>query len=190
MRYIFLSIVCLTCWTCQAKAAIVTEYTNKAAWQAAVGSYSTIDFTGFAHGTTLNTQYAESHGVTFIGTNNIVHTSSFLNDGEGVRGQPESRFVFSTPRHSVAVDFPGQAIYKLYYSGVLVYTSNPHWAPVGGGGFYGLVSDTLFDEVVVYRNTGNPAFYDDLHFGPPIPAPGALGVFALAAFGCRRRRRS
>lgn len=48
-----------------------------------------------------------------------------------------------------------------------------------------------FDEVYIYRINGSGlVIYDDLHFGPPIPAPGVLGVFALAAFGARSRRRA
>ncbi|HRP63076.1 MAG TPA: hypothetical protein PK400_07285, partial [Phycisphaerales bacterium] len=167
-------------------AAAVIQYTSKAEWQAVVGSYSTIDFTGFAHGTPLHSQYTEQYGITFdVTMNNIVHTSSFPNDGQGVRGQPGSRFYFETPQKWIAVDFVGNIRIRLLYQGEIIYTSSEYSGSLSA--FAGIKSDYLFDEVYMFRNSGSPTFYDDLY---GVPSPGALGVFSLAAFGCRRRRRS
>ncbi|HRP63531.1 MAG TPA: hypothetical protein PK400_09585, partial [Phycisphaerales bacterium] len=171
-------------------AAAVIQYTSKAEWQAAAGAFHTIDFTGFAHGTLITNQYTEQYGVTFVGLNTIFHSSAFIHDGHGLRGQPASRFRFDSPKTSVAVEFAGQIVFNLYYQGVLMYTSPDFWDPSQGGlGFAGIVSSFEFDEVVLYRSPpiDGLVLYDDLYFG--VPSPGALGVFALTAFGCRRRRR-
>ncbi|HRP62750.1 MAG TPA: hypothetical protein PK400_05605 [Phycisphaerales bacterium] len=163
----------------------VVEYTNKAAWQNAVSSYQTLDFTGLPPGLPILGLYQEQYGVTFAPGSQTHHSSSMLNDGQGVRGQPGSRMFFDTPQKWIAVDHPGNIVFNLYFQGALIYTSNEFW---GTGGFAGLISDMHFDEVYLYRITApGLVFYDDLYFG--VPAPGALGVFALAAFGCRRRRR-
>ncbi|HRP64145.1 MAG TPA: hypothetical protein PK400_12675 [Phycisphaerales bacterium] len=168
----------------------IIEFTNKAAWQSVVPSHTTVDFTGYPDETQLSIQYTETHGVTFAGLSFIYHTTSFPNDGEGVVGMPGSRFFFETPRQAVAVDYVSNIRFELHYKGALIYTSG-NFMTSHGSTFAGLISDVPFDEVYLYRPiTPGLVFYDDLHFGPPIPAPGALGVFALAAFGCRRRRRS
>ncbi|HRQ74749.1 MAG TPA: hypothetical protein PK098_02400, partial [Phycisphaerales bacterium] len=170
---------------CVSTHAGVVQYTNKAAWQSAVGSYHTIDFTGFQHGMILSTQYQAEHGITFVGQQGFYHSSSMLNDGQGVVGIPGSRMFFDTPQKWIAVDFPGTIVFNLYFQGELIYTSSQFLdfpSP-----FAGLISDTPFDEVYLFRYTTSLVFYDDLYFG--VPAPGALGVFALAALGCRRRRR-
>ncbi|HRQ76637.1 MAG TPA: hypothetical protein PK098_12030 [Phycisphaerales bacterium] len=170
-------------------SASVVEYTDKTSWHSAVGTYSTIDFTGHPNGMPITTQYSESHGITFAPGSQTHHSSSFTNDGQGLRGQPSSHFAFYTPMQWIAVEFTGNIVFDLYFKGELIYTSTERWAPINQVAFFGLISNTPFDEVHLYRATfGGLVFYDDLYFG--VPAPGALGVFALAAFGCRRRRRS
>ncbi|HRP64140.1 MAG TPA: hypothetical protein PK400_12650 [Phycisphaerales bacterium] len=163
-------------------SASVTTYTNKDAWQSAIPDYSVIDFEGFPHGTPLTSQYAESHGVTFAAGN-------WVNNPDGIhvglRGQPGSRLYFESPQQWVAVDFPGQILFKLYFDGEVIYESLPFWSH--NSPFAGIISETPFDEVYFYRTTSSLVFYDNLYFG--VPSPGALSVFALAAFGCRRRRR-
>lgn len=91
--------------------ASVIQYTNKAAWEAAVPSHSTIDFVGPLHGIPINTQYYDAYGITFAPSNWA------WNDGEffGLLAQPGSRFYFDTPRHAVAVTFIGSVVFNLYY---------------------------------------------------------------------------
>jgi MYXO-CTERM domain-containing protein len=54
----------------------------------------------------------------------------------------------------------------------------------------GLTTDAPFDRAVIWDPQGG-TYIDDLHFGPPIPAPpaGALLLVGFGAFFRQRRRR-
>jgi len=71
----------------------------------------------------------------------------------------------------------------------LFYTSSKFG--VGGiGNFGGLVSTEPFDRAVIWDYGSYPNVnLDDLHFGPPIPAPSALPFVSAALLAARRRRR-
>lgn len=166
--------------------ASVTEYTNAIAWQNAVGGYTTIDFTGYELNTLITDQYSSS-GVTFTDGLDIVYfNQGFLNDGVGINAVDSSTLVFDTPQYWIAVDFPGTLWIELYHDGQLLYQSNG--GPGGGAGFFtGLVSTEGFDSVVLIDFKGG-TYYDDVHFGAPIPAPSALALFAIGTLFGRRRR--
>jgi hypothetical protein len=99
---------------------------------------------------------------------------------------------FDEPQHAFAVDYPGEITIGLYFQGELVYTSPMFLPPMGGPphAFAGLVSETPFDSVFLYRSGSyeNWVYINNVYFST-IPAPGALGAFALAALIGRRRRR-
>jgi len=169
--------------------ADVVEYTDADVWQSAVnGNYSTIDFTGFPDGTPISSQYA-NQGVTFTGPEFIFASAGFVNDGWGLHGPAGVHFTFDSPQNCVAVDFPGGVKFQLFSQGALVYTST-FFQPGGVGNFAGLVSDTGFDEVYLYKRSGFPnnVFIDDLHWGA-VPAPGALSLLSIAPLRSRRTRR-
>ena len=91
---------------------------------------------------------------------------------------------------SIAADFRGGLRYDLFSEGELIYTSG-NFAGSGPGHFAGLVSTIPFDSAVLTDWNRNQVFVDNLHFGPPIPAPGAIGLIVFAAVGPlhgRRRR--
>jgi MYXO-CTERM domain-containing protein len=174
--------------------AAVQEYTNKAAWQAAAGSYTTIDFTGHPIGTPVVTLY-QHLGITFTDGNDFIQNGSiFLNDGWGLDGgfvfPTGISFNFSEPRYTIAVDFPTYILFYLSYKGNLVHTSS-WFGGTGPGHFAGLVSSVPFDRVAMWNPIGgnSPTRIDDLFFGPPIPAPGALALLGLGAITPRCRRR-
>jgi MYXO-CTERM domain-containing protein len=87
----------------------------------------------------------------------------------------------------IAADFPGTIIIDLIQGDELFFRTSPlGWS--GPGQFGGVVSDVSFDEVRIWY-FDNQVNIDNIHFGPPIPAPGAIvGVAALALLGRRRRR--
>lgn len=170
--------------------ATVTQYSNNsAAWESAVGDFTTIDFTGYPQGTFITNQY-EALGILFTdGQDVISQAGSYHNDGWGLTGAFQSISVaFDSPQSWIGVHFPGIVQFKLYNEGQLLYTSS-EFDPPGIFGFAGLASTVPFDAATIFDPSGNVNI-DDLHFGPPIPGPGALTLLTLAALSMRSRRRS
>jgi len=173
-------------FACSASRAEIIEFEDKDEWEAAAGAFTTIDFTGFESGTIITTQYIDL-GVLFTDGDDTIHPSSyFVNDGWGVAGHEATSLALLEPLLVLAVDFPGSLTIDLYSDGELMYSNG--FAGPGEGHFAGLISTDAFDSVVLRREF-DPVFIDDLHFGPPIPAPSALVlVFGAGAFVNRRRR--
>jgi hypothetical protein len=167
--------------------AEVVEYDEKDQWEAAAGAWSTADFTGFPDDTPIDEQYAYL-GVHFVdGCDFVVLGSSFPNDGAGLGGNELIDLVFDAPMYWIAADFPGLLLIDLYYEDELFYSSNVFG--VGGvGNFGGLISTEPFDRAVIWDYDDDVAL-DDLHFGPPIPAPSALCIVGAGLIAARRRRR-
>ena len=178
--------VCVSTVCASMLRADIVEYRDKGEWEAAAASWSTADFTGFPDYTPIDEQYAYL-GVHFVdGYDFVVLGSSYPNDGAGLDGNELIDLVFDVPMYWIAADFPGLLIIDLYYEGELLYSSNVFG--VGGvGNFGGLVSTEPFDRAVL-RDPPGQVFLDDLHFGPPIPAPSALCIVGAAFFAARRRR--
>jgi hypothetical protein len=178
-----LALVAVTC----ARADVI-EFTDRDEWIAAAGSFTTIDFTGFPHGTPITDQYADL-GVMFTGgLEHIFFSSAFLNDGVGlVSNFADIQAEFATPQFWIAVDFPGILQFELYSGGQLIYTSSDFG--VGGpGNFAGLVATEPFDRANILDPTGGTIGIDDLHFGPPIPGPPAFALLGIAGLHLRRQR--
>ena len=168
----------------------ILEFTDRAEWEAAVRSFTTIDFTGFPEFTIITTQYQDL-GVTFTdGNDSIDFNDAFLNDGVGLRGGSfdDIEISFTTPQAWIAVDFPGVVRIFLFSDGELIHFSTFGAGP-DGGGFGGLVSTEPFDSVVLTDPLDDFVNIDDLHFG--VPAPASIWILALAGIWhgrCRRRR--
>jgi MYXO-CTERM domain-containing protein len=188
-RYVSLIALLLACGIVRSTDAAVQEFTDRAAWESAAGAYSTIDFTGFPLWTQLSTQYTASHGVTFTSPAFVFNSLYFLNDEWGMMAPGQARIELAEPRYAVGIDGSGVVEIRLFRKGELIYSSSL-FAPYQTL-FAGLVSDVEFDAVQFYKEWiwGTHVWMDDLLIGPPIPAPGALGAFALAALIGRRRRR-
>ena len=96
-----------------ARAGVI-EFTDKDEWIAAVGPFTTIDFTDYPAGTVITDQYADL-GVLFTdGNDNIFccDETYLLNDGAGLSGNfpplsPDFHLSFPIPQRWLAVDFPG-----------------------------------------------------------------------------------
>jgi hypothetical protein len=182
------SILTAVCFTIA--YADIVEYDEKDEWEVAAGSWSTADFTGFPDNMPLDEQYAYL-GVHFVdGYDFVVLGDGFLNDGAGLDGNEIVELVFDAPMYSIAADFPGFIGFELYFGGQPFYTSTEFG--IGGyGNFGGLVSTDAFDGAVIWQYGSHPnVFLDDLHFGPPIPAPSALCIVSAALLAARRRRRT
>ena len=164
-------------------SAGVMEFTDKDEWIAAVGEFTTIDFTGFAAGTFITDQYAD-FGILFTdGNDSIQNTCSHVNDCWGLDGNGDIALAFDTPQLWIGVDFPGFLDIELYYQGKLFHTGVFGFGGVGN--FGGMLSTQPFDAAVLIDPL-DEAEIDDLHFG--VPAPGTLPLLALGALGTRRRR--
>jgi hypothetical protein len=174
--------------------ASVTVTTNHQQWQANVSAHTTIDFTDQPNFTTITTQYAQV-GITFTDGNDFVQvTTSFPTDSHGLISTDgfaqlgTVHMSFALPTTSLAFHFIGGLQIELYNMGRIVYTSANYSA--GFTPFVGLVSTIPFDAAIV-RDYDDPTIaIDNIYFGPPIPAPGAmtlLGIGALALTAKRRR---
>jgi hypothetical protein len=175
--------------------ATVLEFTDKEAWFASVGEVTTITFTGYAHGTPLIDQYID-RGVVFTTPAVFFYSpKGFPNDEWGaVRFGQTMRLSFTQPIAWVAVDHPANLYFRLFSQGEMIYQTD--WPGFGENGtdkafFAGLVSSILFDELEIIRPPFGPFIVaiDDLHFGPPIPAPGVLVLLGIGALTFHRRER-
>ncbi len=167
----------------------VMEFTDKDAWIAAVGRFTTVDFVGFLPGTFITEQYA-GLGIHFTDGNDSIPPFGrfvFPNDGWGLDGNGDINVSFDSPQLWIAVDYPGGIQFELLWQGQLIYSSSP-FSPGGLGNFAGLLSTELFDAARLIDPIGSEAEIDDLHFG--VPSPGVIALLALGGLRGRRRRDS
>ncbi len=141
---------------------------DREAWMAEAGSFTTIDFTGYPHGTIVTDQY-EDLGITFGPFQMYVQqtSSAFPSDGFGLSGVGNSPigFSFFEPQTWVGVDYPGAVQLELYSQGELIYQSG-FYLPPGDSNFLGLLSPAPFDMVIVRNPTrGGQGNIDNLYFG-------------------------
>jgi len=165
----------------------VTEFTDRAEWETAVGVLTTIDFSGWPEFTVITDQYQDL-GVLFSdGNDTILFSNAFQNDGVGLGGTVDDiELSFDAPQLWIAVDFPGLVQFELFHNGELIYVSTP--IDDVPGNFAGLLSTEPFDVALISDPSDDAVFIDDLHFG--VPAPPTLAVLAFGAVvTCRRRRR-
>ena len=169
----------------QALGGFVEEFTDKDEWIAAVGAFTTIDFTGFPDGTFITDQYADL-GILFTDGNDSIDVwAGHVNDGWGLDGNPDIHLSFDSPQAWIAVHFPGDVQIDLFSGDILL--SSSVFIAGGLGNFGGVISSELFDTVVILDPSVGDVFIDDLHFG--VPAPSAMWLLAVAALLPRRRRR-
>jgi hypothetical protein len=175
--------------TCRAQ---VTAFADPTQWQFAVGAYITIDFTDYPEFTVITDQYADL-GVTFTDGNDFIGVSSFPTDTHGLASTDgfgnlgTIHMSFTQPQHWLAFDFLDNLQLDLYNDGELIFTSNQYSA--GFTPFVGFVSTDPFDAAIVRDYNDPTVAIDNIHFGPPIPAPGAVALFGLARILIRRRQR-
>jgi hypothetical protein len=169
--------------------AAVEVFFDFTEWQSALTSTTTIDFTGLPNGFGISDQYADQ-GVLFPPNDTfILHGfSTFPNDGAGLHSGVASGEIAATllePQFGIAFHFAGLMQMELSHEGQAVFLSDIYGGGVGN--FVGFVADSPFDGAVLFDPLDPVAVIDDLHFG--VPAPGALGLIAIAAMVGGRRRR-
>jgi len=178
------------CLRCSNASATVNMYFDFKEWQSALKSVTTIGFGEFPTGTGIFNQYLDQ-GVVFPDEDCfVIEADFFTNDGHGLHSSNSTGQIlmrFMTPQYGVASHFPGDNWVTLSNGGSVLYVGPPWKGPPGT--FVGYVSSEPFDSAIITTPALNPVVtIDDLHFG--VPAPGALGLFALAAIFGRPRRRA
>lgn len=166
--------------------AEVAEYEDKPAWEAHIGDYTTLDFTGFEWNTVITDQYASLGAIFTDGDDTISFGTGFPNDARGLNGNGDITVAFTWAQLWIAADFPGPLTFELYLDDEWLYTSSDFAGP-GSGHFAGLISSSPFNKVILRDWMAGTAYIDDLHFG--VPTPAAWCVIAVAGLGARRRRR-
>jgi MYXO-CTERM domain-containing protein len=170
----------------------VTVITDPQQWQDAVQSYTSVTFAGFPQHTHITDQYAHL-GILFTDNNNLIHNSpSYPSDASGLSASQPAGFAtidmaFAQPIYVFAFDYIGGLQFELFHEGELQFTSGVYHADFGP--FIGVISTKPFDAVIAHDWLDPTVSLDNIHFGPPIPAPGALALFGLALFLTGRRRR-
>jgi hypothetical protein len=170
----------------RAADAGMIEFEDRSAWEAAIGDYTTVDFTGFDAGTVITTQCSDL-GITFTDGFYLIQASglAYPNDGWGLDGNGNVTVRFEEPQSWFAAEFPGLLRFWLYREDELVYTTTT--LPTGAiDNFLGVVFPETFDRI--YLDGFGPAHMDDLLFGAPVPGPAALPVLVFAIVRERRRR--
>ncbi len=181
------AVAALTCASVLPAHAGVTEFTDMAEWEAAVGVFTTIDFTGWPEFTIITDQYQDL-GVLFSdGNDTILFSNAFQNDGVGLGGTVDDiELSFDAPQLWIAVNYPGNIQLELFRNNKLIHVSSVFSDILGD--FAGLLSTEPFDVALISDPSDDAVFIDDLHFG--VPAPPTLAVLAFGAVvTCRRRRR-
>jgi len=186
-----LAALCVASAVAHSAAAAIVVTNDPAEWASQTGSFTTLGFTELAHGEFLTDQYADL-GVTFTGTAvGWFSESAFPTDDHGIRGWT-SKVVeaqFAAPRTQLAVEFAG-AVWVLLYLGDEFVAHTPVVAQSWNGPFLGIVSTMPFDRVEMLDPGLGVTLIDNIYFGAPIPAPGALVLIALAGLAGPRRRRA
>jgi len=178
MRWIISTVVIVGLCSAVLRADVTEFDEDFAGWHNAAGDFTFIGFIEYPQGTILTDQYADL-GITFPEANATVVESEFLfEDGhalgvDGPSGFDDIWVEFDEPITAIGVDFLGGIQFELFTNGKSI---------------TGLVSDKPFDKARIFDPEGG-TFIDNLYFAPPIPGPGVLGGFAIAALCFHRRRR-
>lgn len=193
MRFVVLAMGAVV-FSSTCSAAITSFFTNRSAWEAAVGSFSTETFETAPVG-------ALPVGTTQLGTVSFTypgpaHSSAQIEDRatgnllSGIVGIDGSPFFGDLPAYNdITFQWAATAFGADWFSassaGQLVLTINgatvnlPTYLPGEGNGFFGFISDTAFTTLRITpltTNVGNPGeIYeiDNVSFNLAVPEPGA-----------------
>jgi len=161
--------------------AALQVFYNKAAWEQAVGSSTTVDFVQ-PQSIFLTDEYVDVGLLFPLG-------DALAGPGNGPSGDGWSLFgadpddnatlQFTTPRQWFAMDLPGSLTFTLYADG------SPIGTKFAFSTFTGVISDTPFDQVFIFDGIQ----VDNVYFGGVL-APSVFVVLASSALVGRSRRRS
>jgi len=189
-RQFQLGAVFVACALAHGAAAAIVVTNDAADWASQTGPFTTLGFTELAQGEFLTDQYAEL-GVMFTGTAvGWFSETAFPTDNHGIYGWT-SKVVeaqFAAPITELAVEFASGNFWVLLYLGDDFVDKTPVMSQFFDGPFVGIVSEMPFDRVEMLAPGVGVTLIDNIHFGAPIPAPGAVALIALVGFAGQRRR--
>lgn len=193
------------------EAATITVYTDRSLWEATVGTFSTENFGGVADTGGLAGGVEHTLGLltfSYTGTPDVfgpaVTSNHFEGDPAQGGGGPFSAgpHIFEFPYSVLAwgADFTEAstgALLDITMAGVTIALVD--YLPAPGTGFFGIISDTAFNQVSLAA-AGGPRFdeifiMDNVSFGEqaatPVPEPTSLLLFGTGALvvSARMRRR-
>jgi len=186
---ITVAIMASTAIYASAHASIVVT-TNKDEWLGTATPVTALDFTDLALLEFVTDQYADL-GVMFFGTA-IGHTgmSLYPSDGHGILGWTHQiiEMEFDAPRTEFAIELgSGSMVLTFYLGGAEVGIANvSRFTSI----FWGVFAESGFDRVTLEDQGLGGTAADNIYFGAPIPAPGALVLVTFAGLVSRRRRRA
>ncbi|WP_293155107.1 hypothetical protein [Okeania sp. SIO2C9] len=180
-----------------AEAANFTTFTDRAAWEAAVGSFSEEDFNDFTEDTSFNGSSLDVGDFTLINdlfqipTANFINTSFTVIDGTpnvDVVAFPSSfsrvELNFDSPITAFGADF--QSVSEGNFTTQFVIGSDTIDIPDTPLGFFGFVSDMSFSEMLL-EGPIVEGFVDRLRFDNVVyeqaSTPEPVSVLGLLAFG-------
>ena len=166
----------------------VTTYTDLALYNSAVGEHDVITFTEDEGVVSVDDILSDQYpGVSFDG-NDIVewYPLVYVSDEYGAGGWPDFTIEFAAPQTHLGVEFPGDLRIELYDGGSPVWSGDFGGAPTGNFGGV-LLSDAVFDRVLLTDPNDGYAFIDDLHY--VVPEPATLALVGLGGLAMIRRSR-
>ena len=192
------------------EAAIITVYTDRSSWEATVGTFSTEDFGGVADTGELAANVEHTLGLltfSYTGGPDLGRPAVTSNHFEGEPAQftgpvTAGPHVFELPYSVLAwgadfTDASTGALLEITMAGETIALVDH--LPNPGTGFFGIISDTPFRQIIISAGTGlnfdEIFLLDNVSFGEqaetPVPEPAAMLLFGTGALvvSARMRRR-
>ncbi|NES04638.1 MAG: PEP-CTERM sorting domain-containing protein [Okeania sp. SIO2F4] len=178
-----------------AEAANFTTFTDRADWEAAVGSFSEEDFNDFTTEVSFEQSSLDVGDFTLVGLGSRSFGRNFIDVPPAqfsvfnIDGTPNvnalaffsdaTRLDFDSPITAFGADFA--AISNGFFTTEFVIGSDAIDIPDTPLGFFGFVSDMSFSEIL-FQGTGDGFSFDNVVYGQ-VSTPEPASILGLLAFG-------